>query len=99
MSTSQTLGERQLSIYLTERGIDPKSIPPDAMREIIDAALASMELTELRNSQALVMYMGLLKTYGGIIADYCTKGTLPREASDRVACDILKSHGVPAGAA
>jgi hypothetical protein len=93
-STSQTLGEKQLVIYLTKRGIDPKRIPSAAMREIVDTASATMDLAALRNSQALVMYMGTLKAYSDVIADYCTKPAQHRENSDQVICDILKSHGV-----
>jgi hypothetical protein len=88
------LGEKQLSIYLTERGIDPKSIPPEAMREIVETASATMDLAALRNSQAMVMYMGLIKAYSDVVADYCTKPARDRKVSDQVICDVLKSHGV-----
>jgi hypothetical protein len=96
--TSLTLGERQLALYLNERGVDPKSIPPAAMKEIIEMALESMELTSLRDSQAMVRYMGLLKAYSQVIADYCTKFGQVRNREEQVVCDILSTHGVRSAA-
>jgi hypothetical protein len=92
--TSLMLGEKQLSLYLSERRVDPKSIPPEALREIVETASATMDLTALRNSQALVMYMGLIKAYSEVIADYCTKPARYRKVSDQVICEVLKTHGV-----
>jgi len=92
--TSQMLGEKQLIIYLAERGIDPESIPSEAVREIVETACATMDLTALKNSQALVRYMGLIKTYSDVVADYCTKPARYRKVSDQVICNVLKAHGV-----
>jgi hypothetical protein len=88
------LGVKQLAIYLSERGIDPGSIPQEAMREMIETASATLDLTALRNSQAMVMYMSLLKSYSDVVADYCTKPVRYRKVSDQVICDILNKHGV-----
>ena len=92
--TSLTLGERQLAIYLSQQGIDPKAIPTAAMKEIIEMACESMELTSLRDSQAMVRYMGLLKAYSKVITDYCTKFGQTRNAEEQAICDILSDHGV-----
>jgi hypothetical protein len=83
-----------LAIYLTERGIDPRSIPPEAVTEMIETACDALDLTALRNSQAMVTYMGMLKAYSDVIAVYCTKPASHRRAADQVICDILKRHGV-----
>jgi hypothetical protein len=93
--TSQTLGARQLVIYLKERGVDPASIPLEAIGDMIEMASAALDLTELRNSQAMVKYMGLLKSYSEAIADYCVKPGEYRKVSDQAIYDILKEHGVP----
>jgi hypothetical protein len=93
-STTQTLGERQLAIYLAQQGIDPQMIPTGAMKDIIATACATVELTSMRNSQAMVMYMGIIKSYSAVVADYCTKPVSYRTTRDQAICDILKTHGV-----
>jgi hypothetical protein len=92
--TTFALGEKQLKLYLSEQGIDSTSIPSEAMRDVIKTACATVELTKLESSQALEMYMGLLKSNSRVIADYCTKVVQYRKASDQVICEILKAHGV-----
>ena len=92
--TSQTLGARQMGLYLTERGIDPKSIPPEAMRELIELAGATLDLTELRSSQAMVNYMNLLKSYSAVIVDYGKAPAQQPNASDKAVSDILKKYEV-----
>ena len=93
-STTQTLGERQLTIYLSQQGIDPTLIPAGAMKEIIEAACETIDLVSIRNSQAMVMYFGTLKANSLVIADYMTKAASYRNAADQVICNILKTYGV-----
>ena len=88
--TSQTLGERQLAIYLTERGVDPKTIPSAALKELTDMALESMELDSLRDSQAMVRYMGLLRSYSKVIADYCQRTGEVSTREEMDVCEILQ---------
>jgi len=88
------LGEKQLKLYLAEQGIDSNSIPYEAMKDVVKTAYATVELTKLESSQALEMYMDLLKADSRVIADYCTKAVQYRKASDQTICEILKTHGV-----
>jgi hypothetical protein len=92
--TSQMLGVKQLSAYLKERGVDPATIPTAAMRELVELANEQIDLAALRNSQAIVMYMGALKSQSEVIADYCKKSAPERTCSDQAVCAILIKHRV-----
>jgi hypothetical protein len=91
---SQLLGAKQLSLYLKERGVDPARIPAAAIQEFLELANETVDLTSLRSSQAMVMYMGELRAQSEVIASYCKGPATSRRGSDQDICDILKKHGV-----